>query len=677
MRGGRRSRILILAAAAWGFARANAGWEDFAPRPFENGAYVEVFGAREIEDSNNAGRPVGWKDLFFRETVTFFSNGYFYHPRFLQYQFSIGGGLKQEQYRPTTGTELGWQHDGSLEYNARLFFLPEHAYHLELFALRYEPLYKEQASSQHGNVETSNGGHFRYKRKPFFLHAGIVDNTTSTSGTSSRVTRFNLDGEYFKQFGKANVFSVTGSFIPTRFNASLGLEGDSSQYSVDTLLSMPVARLSASATRNFYDQDSPLSGRLENDQFLFQERLNLFLPVHFRVDAYYRLLDNKSTTFDAATPSGRELQDNDKDVQAILSHRLYESLDSRYTFMRNVRRSSDGTSDSLSNTLGFDYNKSIPRGRVQVGLSAGTTRIDSSGRPDVVSEPHSGVAVPGTFTLSQPNVIQGSVVVYLHSPLPPFQLVTLVENVHYVLNPVGNTLEVRLLTLPPQFAVPGTYDFLATFSLTAGTFELRTDTYSVNASVPLLENLVTPYAGYVAIRSDTLAGVFPGIPLDSTTSTLGVTVQEDPFRSTAEYQDVNWSVNPFRAWRIEVQFVQTLDPTLRVYASAQALWKYFPDGNAEAGSAAYWDNSATLTGSVQKDWLSHTLVLYGGGSYSRMSGIVDSEAYTVNSSLTYRVGKLDLNAGIDVYGSSSRSVGYGSYDRDHQYFYLRLRRRLF
>jgi hypothetical protein len=129
----------------------------------------------------------------------------------------------------------------------------------------------------------------------------------------------------------------------------------------------------------------------------------------------------------------------------------------------------------------------------------------------------------------------------------------------------------------------------------------------------------------------------------------------------------------------EVQYLRSVTSTLRLFAAVSVLYKYFPDGTSDTLHEAYADRTGSLTGSVQKDWMSHTVALFVGGSYSRMSGLVDSDAYSADSSLTWKIGKLDLSAGLDAYGTRSHgSLGSaGRYERDHQYVYLRVRRRLF
>jgi hypothetical protein len=658
-------------------APAAASAADFLPRPFENGAYFEIFGSREHDAASNDGRTSEWTDTFFRERITLFSNGYVYHPRFLQYRISVSPGLKQERFETSFGASTEWVRSAGVDYDGRLYFLPEHPYNVELFALRREPLIVEQAATQHDSVETSNGVNLRYRRKPFFLHAGLLDNTTETAASKANVRRFAFDGQYFKRFVTGNEFSVTALVAPSEFSGNLGLEGSSTQYTVNGLLATPRVRLDVTATKLYYDQESPLSGRLETEQLTAQERLTADLPLHFRTDFYYRVLDDTGTQSFFTPVGSRELSDNSREFQFILSHRLYQSLDSRYIFLHADRTSAGGESSVVSHALGFDYTKLIAPGRWLSGLYLSTTRTDNSGRTDFVSEPHDGVAVPGAFTLTQQNIDRASLAIYLRSPLPPFDAVLLIENVHYTVTLVGNLLEIGVTTLPPQFAVPGTYDFFASYTLLVGNFEMRTDTYAFNASAQLFDNFLTPYYNLVAVRSDVISGMFPGIPLDSTTNTLGLSLVRGPWRAVGEFQVLDWDVSPYRSLRGEVQYIRSIDPTLRVSGTAALKNRYYPEGTSVERPEPVTDRSANLYANVQKEFLARTLTLAAGVSYARMFGLVDSDAYALSSSLTWRIGLIDLSAGIDMYGSDSENVGFGAYHRDHQYYYLKLVRRLF
>ena len=675
-----RRALIVPAILVAAVAPAAAGWRDWVPRPFENGAYFELWGTKERDDSNNAGRTTHWEDTFFTEKLTVYSYGYVYHPRFLAYEASIGGALKQENYSSNFAPSTGWTHDTGLDYTGRLFFLPEHPYNLQLFALRYEPLYKEQSQTRHGNVETSNGARFRYRSRPWFLNAGYLDNTTSSSTDRSEVKRVDLNGEYFREFGGGHTFSATAFFLPSWFSGSRELDGSSTQYGVTGLVDMHTVRVDLTASQTDYEQESPLSGRIESDQFHFQERLSAYFPLNFRGDFLYRVIDNETTTRTLAAPAPVALSDDSHDLEAILSHRLYESLDSRYIFLRSERESSGGDSTAVSHTLGFDYGKTIPRGRILAGVNLSTVRTDSTGRTDVSNEPHPAVTVPttpGSFVLSQQNVDPDTVAIYMRSTLPPFDLILLVEGIHYLVNPVGNSLEINVFLLPPPF-LPGTYDFVATYALTTGTFEMRTNSTGFHTSVDLLDARLTPYYRFLAVRSDVLAGVFPGVPLDSTTNTLGLSYQDGPWRTFGEFTNFEWDVSPYDEWRAEVQYTRSLDPTLRLWTSGALFHRRYPDGSSVGEPNPYTEESATVSGSVQKEFLERALLLSGGGSFSRVLGLVDSDSYSANASMSYRIGKLELAAGAELYGAHTRGAGIsGQYDRTHPYYYVKIRRRIF
>src|SRR5262249_53310998 len=153
-----RALLLIVAAAGLAGSPAAGAWSDAAPRATDNGAYLDLYGALEHDEQSNDFRSFSWTDTFFRERLTVYSNGFVYDPRFLLYQLSLSAALKQENFDASYLSNTGWQHGTGYEYDTRLIFLSEHPYNLELFALRYEPLFKEQAATHRDSLQTSWGG---------------------------------------------------------------------------------------------------------------------------------------------------------------------------------------------------------------------------------------------------------------------------------------------------------------------------------------------------------------------------------------------------------------------------------------------------------------------------------------------------------------------------------------
>ncbi len=671
----RRGVALALAAVcSTRAAPSHAAWSDVLPKPFENGLGVELFGSHERENDRGAADAFGWKDTFFREEVTLFSNGYFYHPRFLLYRLSLSGALKQENYDPIEGTKAGWLTGTGVEYDAHLFALPEHPYNFEVFALRHEPLYMEQSAILHDSVETGNGAQFRFRRKPFFAHAGYLDNKTDSSSQWADVKRLTADGQYYQNYAGGNQLSLNAAYNQSWFTGSGGIDGNARDYGAGGFVELPRVRLNASATKGTSDQTAALTGRSSYDRFAFNEVVTLDLPAHFRVDLAYRLFDNKSETPIFGGLAGSSREERTEDEQAEVNQTLYQSLDSRYLFLRRDRTSPTGDSNLTSHTLSFDYRKSIPHGRVQIGVNG--THIDSEneGRTDVVGESHPGTPVPGTFLLAQPFAEPGTVDITLLSPIPPNPIVHLIEGTHFTVVASGNRLEITVFALPPAFIVPGTYDLTVSYSLATGTFELVTNSYGFNVSVPCLDNMITPYADYVAVRSNLVSGVFPGVSPDSTTYTVGLSFLDGPWRALGEYQSLDWAVSPYDAWKGEIQYVGTVTPDTRIYATGTYLHRYYPEAPEGTASSSYTDTTATVSGTLQQSFLSRTMTLAAGAAYTRMTGRVYGYSYSANASLSWKVGKLDLIAGASGYGSQTQAYTFQEYDRAHQFYYFRLRR---
>ncbi len=669
--------LVLVAVAGLAAPSAFGAWADYAPRTFENGAYLDLLASWEKDDTNAEARSFGWSDTFFKERITLFSSGYFYHPRFLQYYLSVGGALKQENYQTTYLDTQGWKSGTGFEYDARLFFLPEHPYNLELYARRFEPLYKDQSASQHDSVETTWGANFRYRRKPYFFNARYGEDRLESGPTWSTVDRLNLDGEYFKRYNNGNILSFNAAFNPSHFTDSSGLTGDSSEYLLGNVVELGRARLFSNVNSFDLSQEDPLSGTYTNKQLSWYELLSGTFPCELRADLSYRYLDNTSANEDRPRGSDTELSSTSRQVQLDLSQRLYQSLDTVYRGMRDSRVSSGGDTTNVSQWLAFNYTKAIPRGRVMAGVNGGRSETENEGRADIVDEPHLAQAVPGTFRLGQQNAEAATLDVYLKSPLSPYEPVLLKEGVHYILNPVAGTYDVTILGLPPRFAVPGTYDFYVSYTLTSGQFKLRSDVFGYNASVELLDHLLTPYFSYSTINSEVLSGEFPGTPIDSTTYTAGMNFLRGPWRAVGEYQRFEWDVSPYRAWRLQGQYVGPVNATTNVYATASYLDKYYPEGTSEDLTEAYTDRTTSLSGTVQKQLPPRGMMASLGGTWSHLDGLVTNDAYALNATLTWKVGKLDFSAGASAYHSDTESVNGPSYGRTHQYYFFKIRRQLF
>jgi hypothetical protein len=678
---GWRSRVLLAVCMVVGCAPAvvRADWRDFVPRPFRNQAFVDLFSSYERDHRSNV-TTIQWYDTFIRQKLTLISDGYSYHPRFLLYHFSISGAVKEEDYEASYYPQLGWKSETGLDYDITLLFLPEHPYHLDLFSRRFEPVYKQQAAVQFNSTETSNGASFRYRKKPYFFHTSFTDDSIDSSTSNSDVRNVYVDGQYFKRFESGPELSFTGTYHPSWFSNSLGTSGNASEYLLGNFLNAWRARLTSNLSKNTSDQENLLSS-FNYDQWAWYEQLSVYLPWNFRSDTAYRYQNSDNTVTDL-NQAPTKLSNTTKDLQYTLVNRLYESVDTTYNFLHNSQSSPDGDTTNITNALTIDYTKVIPYGRLLSGVNAARSETDNSGQANVINEPHLGVQVPGPFTLDQPNADPNTIIVFLKSPLPPFQLIQLVQNVNYTIIPVENTFQIFVTSLPPEFQVPGTYDFFVDYSLTGGNYKLRTDTYGGNASVQLFEDLLTPYFSYESVQSSVVSGTFPGTPFDSEVYTTGLLYHQGPLRVRGQYQDLKSNLSPYQAWLADAQYVDSLNDTTYVYATTAYQNKHFPKGTSgqstgqfAVSSTPFTEQTESIAATIQKQFFARNMSVSAGGTYSRYQGLVDSNSYSVNANWLWTIGKVDLTAGVTAYGSDTTSAPKEK--RDHQTVYVNFRRRLF
>lgn len=671
-------RLRLLAPLLASFVCAPTGmgadFRLFLPRPLQNGAWVDFNAIYESDDLSGGAGQTFWSDILLKERVTVFSNGYVYHPRFLTYYVSLTEAFKQENYDSSFAPSQGFRRRTSFEYDTKIVLLPEHPYHLELFARRYEPLYRETYATPPDTIALNRGADFRYRRKPWFFRARFTDDATESTQSWSDVRRLDLGGTYFKELEDGKILSFDAAYTPAKVSNSGGLEGRMTDASVGNTLDLGRYRLVSSLTSSDQSQEGGAAVRSKSSQLTWLERFGADLPGRLRADLTWRYQASDAVYSAVTGYPERTLDSVRRSLEADLNYQVYESLQPLYAFRYDSGSSSGGSSSSLGNSLTLLYTKKVPGGRLLASLYGGQVETESQGQTEVVEEVHAAVSIPGAFLLDRPSADPFSVVVFVRSPQAPFELLQLVENVNYMVAVVGNSLQVTVLGLPPQFAVPGSYEFRVSYSLTGGDFRMRSRNFGESLSLALFDNLVTPYVRYASVRSTVLSGVAPAGGLDSDIFAAGVSLFKGPLRGRVEYQDVRWAISPYHGWRAEIQYIGALSRTTNTNCTAVYEDRSFEETFGEANRPTYSETITSVSGSIQQYIFQRTLSLSAGGTYARVLGLTDSSSYGLNATLGWRVGKLDLSAGAS-YTSSDTAAGTGfSAQRTHQLYYLRLRR---
>jgi hypothetical protein len=669
--------LFLLAACSLVPAGADADWRLFLPRRVESGASIEASAAREDDDATNRAGRLQWSDNFLRQKLTLFTNGYVYHPRFLQYRVALSGALKQERYDSTFFGPGERKDSRGFEYEARVALLPEHRYHLELFAVRFEPLYREMYATRRDSVQKSWGADFGYRKDPYFFRSRYAENLATAGNQTSRSDRLNVDGGFFRQVEGGRTLALRGAFSPSRFENSSGLDGQAMDGSLDSLVMAGDWRLDSTLTGFTLEQRSGRSDRFTSDQFVWLERLTWHLPLHLRTDLSYRYQQNESRHARAVLPANRARLAKGQDVDFALVHKLYESLDSTYLLRYGTRTSPGGESTNLAHSLGFTYSKKVPRGRLQANLGLQQGATENRGRIEVANEARQAALVPGSFLLGQPDVDPAGVVVSLRSPLAPFELVQLDEGLHYGVSVVGNLLEINVFALPPRFAVPGTYDFSVSYGLAIGEVDYRFSGLSHGATLELFNNLLVPYYSYSENSSRVVSGAFAGQSPDTATWAVGLSSAWRGWRARVEHRRVDWEISPYDLWREEAGYIGSLGPATRLSTSVSHQRRRFPRGRSLGGRDQARDDSSTASATLQQYLFARRLVLAAGGSYTEQRGLSDAEAYSLNTSASLKIGRLDLTGSAAMHDAETRGGPALTSRRVHHYYYLTVRRRMF
>lgn len=666
----------MLAALAFFPSLSYADLRQFIPKPVSNEVIMELYGSYESEKTSLPGLNMESKDVFIKEKLTLRSIGFSYHPNFIQYQLALSVALKQEHFESPTFATSGWTNGSGFEYDAAVVILPTHPYNLKLFARRYEPVYESRSIISTHKVQYNRGAIFQYDKRPYLFTASYIENSSETSFGSADVRRFHASGLYHKEFKNQKMFALSAGYDQTNFSSSSSdNKGTARAYNLNNTVGLSWVNLNSNLNRSESDQERSLPGSVRVSTLAWNEALNVYLPLNFTVNANY--LHQKNTFTSEATETSPESNSSttQKQIGFEVRHVLYYSLRSSYYFLRNSFTSSGGEIVNTANSFQTNYKKMIPWGYFYTGLGLGRSVTDSSGQTAFANEPHVS-EVPGSFLLNLEEPDRATIMVYMKSPVEPFELILLVENVHYVVTTFGNTFQINMLTVPPPFVVPGKYDFFVSYSLAFGRFKLQTDSFNYNASFSLFNDTVNPYYVFSKMNSKVLSGNMGGLANDSTSHTVGLILRKGPYTATAEYQSVNSTVTPYSRWLGELGWHSDIAENVTAHITGRYTNTNYSEGLSAVTGRAYTEKNATLVSSVA--WRARVhLYLSASGSYSyRTTDLIKENSYSLGASFWWKVGKLILSLNSSIYSADSETTTSIRTKRLHQMYFIKIDRAL-
>ena len=641
--------------------------DQFVPRVLDYNGDLELGMTRADNRTMHEGKVASSGETTMREKLHLSAVGYIYHPRFLLLSTEFSGGLDQFSFERGNGASS--RSINSLrEYTVRAKFLPEHPYNLELFALRFQPVTSNRYGPDIHSITDEKGALFQYAWKPLFLNLDAVD-SSSTSGASSSDSRaYRASGTYL-----IGPTSNTASYSRLDSADSLGSQIVQDTYLFGNQFALDPLFLTSRIEGSKQRQDSLSTPPMGTEGFSWSEQLQSDLPWRLRTTASYNLQRNTVTTGTMTDRTGAATSNKTDSLGLALSHRLYESLTTEIGVNRTSFQSLGGETDSRNRYLSVSYTKKVPSGVLTASANLRKTLSDRNGAPLILQESHSAV-ISGDFTLKTQSVDVMTISVWVKDPVTGS--LVLLASTQYLVQFVGSSVRIIIIALPATFTAGTVYEFLVSYAVVPADVELESanESYAIRAS--LLNNLVSPYCSRSFMTQKVLSGVLPGGPDDSITDTAGIALLKGPFSVTSEYSHNRSQRNPSHSLRNFATYQAPLDPTLDLSANLTHERNTYEATETMQKSNGYSEDITAAGLLLNKRYQRARLNLSAGISYARRLSLIDSETFALNTSLSWRIGKVTiLFSASDNHLVTTTSNGDQTASSAH--YYLTFNRKLF
>ena len=663
--------MLSVPAIAWG------AMGQFAPKIYSTEGEVLLDGSYENQRFTTENNSTSRSNTLFTERFVLTTTGWVYHPRFLIFLAKVSAGLAHENITsdyPYTESQ-GWNTTFMPEYELRAVLLPEHDYNLELYTLRRDRYLPGTVVLGYDTVGTDTGAIFKYKRRPWAYTLAYNYTTVDSDQYSKDTSSWRTNAVYFKDW----VTFAGGYFHEesdnTYSNVSTNLKTD--EYSLENQLRFfhNQGNLTSNWSEIRFKEDSSLEN-LDDRRRTWNERLYLDLPWHLNVNLYYNYYDETSDTELPNSNISTTLDNTSKTTGVTLTHRLYQSLVTSYNFTSISVKSTTGDTDGTVHSLSTVYTKNIPRGLLTAGLNYSQSDIDRTGTPTFLNE--TDVAqLFGEFTLQQTDVDPDTISMRVKSPFTD-GFVGLVRDLHYLVFPIGNTVRIQIISLPPVALSPDPfylYTFQVTYELIRDEATIKTTTYGASLKLELFENSVSPYVSYFHTEQDTnTSRSFSGEPLDTTTYIAGIYLQKQPYSLLLEYQDVQSNVNPYTMMKAEAMYRKDLSAYTRLHL--KAIYQKTKHDETFGQESGFTEDFIGGTLWFQRRYPKRNLTLNLGATYNRSKGLNTRQSYSVDGELLWKLKQFELRAGMGV-GYTEIEYQSGTQDSLYQRYSLSVRRQIF
>jgi hypothetical protein len=669
--------FLLLTATA---GDAMAGAWDFVPRYMDYSGELVLKGMMDGRETTTENRSSSYQDINFQEFLHVNGVGFMYSPSFISLLSDISIGLQQESRE---ADDLTYRQDNSMfGFRQELIVLPDHPYNLHLYAGRTEELVRGRAGGSSRAVVYEWGARARYQKRPWqtmlnythFETASTWDSVTDTIGANlyyfDTLTFWNINGSYnhylSSRYNDQNntvkdVFAahISKKWESFRFLSRWDLDQHTQEDHYQSILNLP----DYSETRNRWEWFNELAADLPfnvTSRFSYRKR-------------------NSDAEFQRGTETGGAISDTDS-YNLNFTHHLYKSLITNLNSGYRTTESLGGKTEQKDLFLSTNYSKIIRWGTIGASLSGGISDTGNVGGTTILSEKHSLTpSSPTSFTLNStqldPDTIRVSVIDSFNNNM----IVPLARDIHYTVVTVGESYRILILSLPLSLTEPWTdYIYIADYANISSDFTIRGTNWGGTLKFSLYNQLITPHAGYRQSEQQTIDGSFPGILDNSKSYDVGL---------STSYGNVQGDISKY--WRTStteneerlIVYITSSLKITRLTGGSCAL--SYENNNIEQ----LFSTSSNRKPALEEDiYSTHFQVFTAwpewhldgtlGVNYSLYQGLGESTTRSINSALTWRIGRMDINMRL-AYHDSESEVQTSFTSSDYYTAWITVRRQLF
>jgi len=530
------------------------------------------FDVRQREDTRDpvsrSGKKERFQETIFEERLRLGFDGYVYHPTLLEFSVAAAFGLQQSRFEQ----DLGHRHassgddDDLLEFDISGILLQRKPYPTSFYARQTR---SSQARPFLSSVQTETTGYgviWRWvsDKTPIrlqFDHSEINYDPYLKAGERSgsrRETEFEAEAHYiFSKHNELTLLYENESIKEQPFNYQYDTQRVrlSHEYEFGT-----DHRHRLLSEVEYFDQ----TGSVDSEWTEWRETLTLQHTERFQTMFQTEVADRKQ----GMALGSQSLNETSYRLSGTLTHRLYDNFETQLNgFYQEQDFDSNLVIRRKGGTATFRYFRHIPWGvfRTEYRARIDTTENDGETQIFEVIDEARTFLDPAPIVLNDPRIELGTIRILREDRTRQYE-----QGIDYRLRPIANRVEIERI---PTGRIQNEETVLITYRFRFGsTYNLKTVTDSLNLRMEF-DGGWTPYFRYLRQRQSIKpTGSSALAPEDIRSHLVGIEYRKGTMFLSAEYEDYDSSLSPFRALRFNADYSHT-----------------FKDGSS-AGAGAHWSD---------------------------------------------------------------------------------------